>query len=234
MTDTPQSRSWVMFILAWIFIVSYFAIHLVINVYFNEQQDSIALTLYGPLSISLCTGLLIYSFGTFIQRTIPNVSICYPGGYAQQFAIFVFALTVIQFTGHAEIVINDTTQWAKVEAGQPILAWIIRVLSVFGFPLMVLSLKILESHQDRINTTMEEHLEIDDDSRSVVKIGGFITWATLSITLLVKLLTAFDIVQMSTDDERFVSKSSIHIFAMIVELGFTLYVFIIHEWGSHR
>lgn len=229
-SDQPHSKA--MLAVATFFAASYFLIHLTINVYFNADNAPLIVTTYGPTSISLCTGLLIYSFGTFLSRNISRISICYPDGYADQFIIFVVALTIIQFTGHAEIVINDTKQWNEVIANNAWLSNIIKGLSILGFPLMVLSLKILEVYQRNIITSMENHLTITDKDKALVEIGGAITWFSLFVTVLIKIITTLDIYPSKTEEVHLAWKSGAYATGMAVEIFFTFYVIYKHEKGG--
>lgn len=134
-------------ILSLSFFVIYFLIHWFINMYTGDEVGAFRFDgkeMSGPFTISLCSSLLIFSYGTFVSQAMRHLSIVYPDVFFNAFRIFIIGIIVVQVAGHAEILnATDSSQMPE-----PI-STMIYVASYFILPATFLSLFWLEKYQER-------------------------------------------------------------------------------------
>ena len=139
------------------FSILYFCIHVVINVTNSYESAQIveleAKQMLGPFTISLCSGLLIFYYSTFLSQAMRHLSILYSDVFYNAFMIFVFAMIIVQVAGHAEIL--NLSDYKNVP---PFYLTVFYVLSYGTLPLTFLSLFWLETYQDRCFHDVKDRL----------------------------------------------------------------------------
>lgn len=141
--------------------------------------------LSGPITISICSTLLIFSFGLFVLNGLKHLSISAAHVFFRAFLIFVFGQIIVQLTGHAEIFV-----YVKIYGDMPNpedegILKILKPVSALAYPAAFGFLYLLESYAGRafniLRHQLPEHeLRHLSDSR-------LMGWLTLVSVLLLGL-----------------------------------------------
>jgi hypothetical protein len=139
------------------FVLTYFCIHVIINITNSYEENKFielkAKQLLGPFTISLCSGLLVFSYSSFLSQAMRHLSILYSDAFYNAFVIFVYAMTIIQIAGHAEIL--NLSDFKNIPT---YILKLFNVLSYLTLPLTFLSLFWLEMYQDKCFHSVEDRL----------------------------------------------------------------------------
>lgn len=151
-----------------IFFAIYFAIHVLINAYTGRNSDNNEQDigdLLGPFTISLCSSLIIFSYGNFVSQGMRHLSIVFPDAFFKSFQIFVASLCVIQIAGHAEIL--SLSRYAQLPSW---LSFTTAFLSFFLLPITFVSLLWLEKYQEltyqKASSRLPRWAHLDHDSHT--------------------------------------------------------------------
>lgn len=138
------------------FFVVYFMIHWTINAYTGKPPHAWTFDpheMIGPYTISLCSSLLIFSFGCFVSRGINDLSLVVPDVFFNAFLIFVIAQIAVQIAGHAQIL-----SISNHDDFPPVFIHVIDGLAFLSVPLTFLLLLWLEAYQSYIYDFVHDRL----------------------------------------------------------------------------
>lgn len=227
--DGAEDKPWSLLAVTFIFFGFYTGIHIILNMTNNgstEWQSAefgterFLTEISAPITIGLCTSLLILSFGMFLHHGRRGISLASPGSFLNAFLIFAMGITVVQISGHAEIYVNacnltdnkctvsNTMKFASVLSyflTWPVLVW-----------LEIFYRKIYEKLQDQLPEQEAEHIG---------SIGFLIGLTLISIALTgTKIMFSFIVTSSS-------AKAAISLLILFEE--FVLVALILHHYFSN-
>lgn len=164
----------------------------------NETNDFFhwlnAKHLAGPLSISLCSSLLIFSFSNFLSKGMENISVSAPFAFLKAFFIFVFGLIAIQIAGHAEIFhysnyFDSQNSFVKIS---------VIFLSAITLPTAFFTLYLLERYQADIYDAVSNQIPKSEMSHHPnPRALAFLTWASILFSFAKIGFEAYGIVMLA-------------------------------------
>jgi hypothetical protein len=146
------------------FFLVYVAIHIFLNLtqqgfgtpsWHGDYKRLIA-EISGPVTISICSSLLIFSYGMFLLHGLKDLSISAPNAFLNAFIIFISGQIVVQFTGHLEIYVSNV---ADDTGGQ--VSWFLALLSALCYPAAFMSLALLENYSSRVFHALKDQIPED-------------------------------------------------------------------------
>ena len=195
-SKVSTKRPWLLFWVTVFFFLIYTGIHIILNLTNNGSTEWQSAELgseefwseiSGPITIGLCTSLLILSFGMFLHNGQRGISLASPGSFFNAFMIFAVGITVVQISGHAEIFVNA----CGLEETSCTVSQEMKLVSVTSYLLTWPVLVWLESFYRRIYSGLQDQLPLEEAGH----IGEleFLVWlSNVSIVLtLTKVVFSF-------------------------------------------
>jgi heme/copper-type cytochrome/quinol oxidase subunit 4 len=215
--DRRNEAAGSVFAVTGIFLVVYTTIHVVLNLTNNGstgiEWDGWRLAvveLAGPITIGLCSSLLILSFGMFLSHGLGAISLAYPKAFPKAFIIFVIGLTVVQIAGHAEIFVNSRE---SSNSGEKV-NFAIVVVASSTYLASFLSLYWLESFYGELYKRLKSQLpKISEEEVESILFLRLLSGLSIAITL-----TKFAVGAAILSPEEKVYPAG---FALLLELGLT-------------
>lgn len=192
------------------FFLIYVTIHIVLNL--TEQGEKnffqqimitplskVVVEISGPITISVCSSLLIFTYGNFLIRDMTDISIAAPWAFFDSFILFVVGQILVQITGHLEIAINNYAVSNPVGPGYSFFA----ILSTLTYLVTFFCLLSLELYEQRVYKKLDENFPNSKWTKhGVHNIGAMFTAATILI-IIVKFIIVF--VFPSTSREKLIA-----------------------------
>ena len=221
-----------------VFFVVYVGIHFILNVTAQgtapppsfrallEQYASIIFSkkmmvnLAGPITISICSSLLLFSFGTFLIHGIEHISVSEPSAFIRAFMIFIYGQVAVQITGHMEIyILNSSSDLSGIP-------WYGYLAVATSYPIAFFFLFLLENYSARVFGALKHQLPASElPHASNAQRFALITMISIAV-LVLKPLVLF---AGGTE-----SKFGVTLITLIGELVLAVYVVRRAAAQSHR
>ncbi|QNO27470.1 hypothetical protein EEB18_000220 [Sphingopyxis sp. OPL5] len=221
-----------------VFFVVYVGIHFILNVTAQgtapppsfcallEQYASIIFSkkmmvnLAGPITISICSSLLLFSFGTFLIHGIEHISVSEPSAFIRAFMIFIYGQVAVQITGHMEIyILNSSSDLSGIP-------WYGYLAVAPSYPIAFFFLFLLENYSARVFSALKHQLPASElPHASNARHFALITVISIAILVLKPLV----LLVSGTE-----SKFGVTLVTLLLELALVVYVVGRAAAQSHR
>lgn len=177
------------------------------------------LEISGPITISICSSLLIFSFGTFLLHGLKHLSVSAPGAFLGAFLIFIYGQVVVQVCGHAEIYVYNQSV-----AGQTI-HWSFLLFSAAAYPAAFFSLFYLEHYAARVFKALRPQLPKEEQAHEIT------ARSMTSLTLISVFLLCIKPWVLGMDDNA--SKFGVTVVSLCIEFAIAFVVYIRARSHNH-
>lgn len=174
----------------------------------------------GPVTVSLCSSLLIFSYGMFLLHGLKHLSVSAPSAFLNAFVIFVAGQILVQITGHLEIYVYN-----QLKASGPNPNFVLTGISALSYPLTFCALWLLEGYRANVFDALREQLP----KRELVHANRAVTiWHVTAGSIL---LLALKILVLALDAN---SKFGVILFALGIEFIIAAFVVVTEGQRTRR